>query len=420
MNAPLPPTDAAGPRPMCYRCMRPTSVCYCGVTPAIRATTPVLFLQHPREEFVAIGTARMASLCLERSTLVVGTELDEHPTVRALLDDPARTPILLWPGPGARDLSTHPPAGPTTLVVVDGTWPLAKKLVRLNPRVAALPRYGLTPARASEYRIRKEPKETCVSTLEAVLEALSLLEGDRAAFEPMMTPFRAMIDAQLAHEAEAVATGQSRRRRNPRPPRARPIPALLREPRGLVVVCGEANAWPRRGPTPPPDELVQWLAVRLDAAGDLTDDRFDVVIRPRQPLSETTPFHTRLGADVLSAGSTFEAFHERWRRFVRDDDVVLFWGTYAAVLLESEGGFVPESSVDLRLAMTHYLGDKPGSLGDVAERLGLDSVPLGQGRGGARLGGAAAVAAFLVRQARGLIPPVPLASRSPTRIARGL
>jgi DTW domain-containing protein YfiP len=393
-----PPTDAAGPRAMCYRCMRPASVCYCSVTPAIQAATPVLFLQHPREEFVAIGTARMASLCLSRSTLVVGTHIDDHPTVRAVLDDPARTAILLWPGPGARDLSTDPPSGPSTLVVVDGTWPLAKKLVRLNPRVAALPRYGLTPARASEYRIRKEPAEACVSTLEAVLEALSLLEGDRAAFEPMMTPFRAMIDAQIAHALEAAGTGQSRRRRNPRPPRPRPVPALLREHRSVVVVCGEANAWPRRGPAPhPPDELVQWLAVRLDDAGNPTDARFEEIIRPRQPLSEATPFHTRLGAEELRAGSTFAEFHERWRDFVRDDDVVVFWGTYAAILLEKEGGFVPESSVDLRLAMTHFLGDTPGTLSDLTTRLGLDSAPLGKGRGGARLGGAAAVAAFLMR-----------------------
>ena len=409
MNDPrsLPLSEVAGPRATCYRCMRPQSVCYCGVTPTIQAATPVLFLQHPREEFVAIGTARMASLCLAQSRLVVGTELDDHPTVRAVLDDPTRTAILLWPGPGARDLQVDPPPGPTTLIVVDGTWPLAKKLVRLNPRVAALPRYGLTPARASEYRIRKEPTDSCVSTLEAVLEALSLLEGDRAAFEPMMTPFRAMIDAQIAHAAEAAETGRGRRRQNPRPPRPRPVPALLRERRPLVVVCGEANAWPRGGRAAhPPDELVQWLAVRLDDEGNPTDARFDELIRPRYPLSETTPFHTRLSAAELQAGSPFADFHERWRQFVRDDDVVVFWGPYAAVLLEKEGGFVPESSVDLRLAMTHFLGDKPGSQNELAVRLGLDSAPIGRGRGGARLGGTAAVAAFLIRKARGSVAPL--------------
>ncbi len=391
---------------MCYRCMRPESVCYCRVTPTIQAQTPVLFLQHPREELVAIGTARMASLCLAQSRLVVGTELDEHPLVRPVLDDRERAAILLWPGPGARDLATDPPSGKTTLVVVDGTWPLAKKLVRLNPRLAALPRYGLTPARPSEYRIRKEPTETCVSTLEAVIEALSLLEGDRARFEPMMTPFRAMIDAQIAHAAEAARTGRSRHARSPRAPRPRPVPALLRERRGVVVVCGEANAWPRRGSAnPPPDELVQWLAVRLDDEGNPTDARFDVIIRPRQALSETTPYHTQLPAAELAAGSTFADFHESWRRFVREDDVVVFWGTYAAVLLKKEGGFIPESSVDLRLAMTHFLGDKLGTQYDLALRLGLAHAPLGKGRGGARLGSSAALTSFLIREARGVATP---------------
>ena len=348
-----------------------------------------------------IGTAKMASMCLTSSRLVVGTEVDEHPTVRALLEDPARTPILLWPGPGARDLATEPPTGPSTLVVVDGTWALAKKLVRINPRIAALPRYGLTPSRPSEYRIRKEPADNCVSTIEAVIEALSILEGDREAFEPMMTPFRAMIDAQLAHEAEAAAAGRSSRHKRARTPRPRPVPPLLRERRSIVVVCGEANAWPRGGnQVRPPDELIQWLAVRLDEDGRPTDQRFEALIAPRQPLSATTPVHTRLTEAELAAGASFSDFRDRWRGFVRDDDVLAFWGPYAAGLLKAEGGFLPEQAVDLRRAATDWLGDKPGSMLELAERLELDHAPLGHGRGGARLGSAAAVATYLISRAR--------------------
>src|SRR6185437_11532742 len=91
--------------------------------------------------------------------------------------------------------------GPITLVVVDGTWSQARKLVRLNPAMAALPRYAFRPSRPSEYRIRREPSEECVSTLEALIHVLGVLEGDRERFLPMMLPFRAMVDAQVAFAA---------------------------------------------------------------------------------------------------------------------------------------------------------------------------------------------------------------------------
>jgi DTW domain-containing protein YfiP len=379
------------PRAMCFRCMRPASVCYCGAVPRIVAKTPVVLLQHPRERFMPIGTARMASLCLDGSALVVGTELDRHPVVRAALDDRSRTPILLWPGPTSRDLATHPPEGPTTLVVVDGTWSLAKKLVRLNPRIAALPQYSLVPSRPSEYRIRAEPAAECVSTIEAVIEALSILEGDRSLFEPMMTPFRRMIDAQIEH-AERTG-GRGRHRKLPRPPRPRPVPTLLRSGRSIVVVVGEANAWPY-APARHPDELVQWLAVRLDDGA-----RFERIVRPRMMLSPTTTKHTRLDEATILGGVTFERLAADWRAFVRDDDVVVSWGPYAASLMKAQGGFLPADFVDLRRAAFDWLRDKTGNIVELAERLGLEHDALGTGRGGARLGTSAAVARFLGQQA---------------------
>jgi len=382
------------PRAMCFRCFRPASVCYCDAVPRVVAKTPVVILQHPRERFMPIGTARMASLCLAGSELVVGTELDDHPIVRAALADPTRTPILLWPGPTSRDLAVEPPTGPTTLIVVDGTWSLAKKLVRLNPRVAALPQYSLVPSKPSEYRIRAEPAVDCVSTIEAVIEALSILEGDRELFEPMMTPFRAMIDAQIAH---MQGSGGSRHRRSPRKPRPRPVPLLLRSGRSVVVVVGEANAWPYEEKARNPDELVHWLAVRLDTEGKETE-RFERIIAPRVALSPTTASHTRLGEAEMRGGVSFADFASDWRAFLRCDDVLASWGPYGAGLFKRQGGYVPDDFVDLRKASFEWLRDKTGTIVELAERLELAHSAIGTGRGGARLGTAAAIARFLIAQ----------------------
>src|SRR5205814_8097054 len=105
----------------CTRCRRPTSVCYCRALPRIETTTRVVILQHPRERDMPIGTARMASLCLPSAELHIGVRWVSDALARSL-GDPARPPILLYPGPGARDILPEPPSGPVTPVAVHRTW----------------------------------------------------------------------------------------------------------------------------------------------------------------------------------------------------------------------------------------------------------------------------------------------------------
>jgi DTW domain-containing protein YfiP len=170
---------------------------------SIATRTRVVLLQHPRERGVAIGTARMASLCLPSAELHVGVDWVDSPVLARLLADRERPAALLFPSPDAIDLATSPPAGPITLVVVDGTWSQVKKVVRDNPPLAALPRYGFVPPAPSEYRIRREPRAAYVSTIEALAHALGLLEGEPARFAALLAPFRAMVETQLEHVARA-------------------------------------------------------------------------------------------------------------------------------------------------------------------------------------------------------------------------
>src|SRR5262249_8118737 len=154
----------------------------------LETRTRVVILQHPRERDVAIGTARMASLCLPEASLHVGVRWDEHPALGSVLGDPARPPILLYPGEGARDILAEPPAGPVTLVVVDGPWSQAKTVVRDNPVLARLPRYAFTAPEPTQYRIRREPRREYVSTIEALMHVLGALEGDAARFRALLDP----------------------------------------------------------------------------------------------------------------------------------------------------------------------------------------------------------------------------------------
>src|SRR5204863_4222267 len=118
---------------------------------------------------------------------------------------------LLYPGPGARDILREPPAHPVTLVVVDGTWSQAKTVVRDNPILRALPRYAFATPEPSQYRIRREPRAEYVSTIEALMYVLGVLEGQPERFRALLEPLRTMVDNQLACQAAAPAHARRKR-----------------------------------------------------------------------------------------------------------------------------------------------------------------------------------------------------------------
>ncbi len=384
------------PRVVCPRCERPERVCYCAHLTSIATRTRVVLLQHPREEDTAIGTARMASLCLPNSELHVGVNFEGSPALRRALSDPERPAALLYPGEGAIDVLTHPPRGPLTLVVVDGTWWQARKLVRTNPSLARLPRYAFRAPTPSEYRIRREPDESYVSTIEALVHVLGVLEGDPQRLRGLLTPFRAMIDKQIAF-AMTVRGARVRHNKGPVPPKRPRIPAVLGDrPQSIVCVTGEANAWPYRSKelrTSHREELVHWVAHRLSSGETL-----DVIVRPRNPLAPSTPPHVGLTEEALMGGATVRELFERWSAFVRDDDVVCSWGHYPVGIFGVAGGVLPKTRLDLRQVARVLLRGRVGTMDAVLETLAIERTSigsLGRGRAGVRAAQLARIATHL-------------------------
>lgn len=385
-----PPMTLAGrePRQRCERCARPLSVCLCSSIVSVPTRTRVVILQHPRESDVPINTARLAELGLPNAERHVGVEFD----LDRILRPGAAPAILLYPGEGARDLVLEPPAGPVTLVVIDGTWWQAKKLVRKNPAVAALPRYSLTPNQPSRYRIRREPAAHCVSTIEAVAMALGALEGDTPGIDGILQPFEAMVEHQLRF---AEREGATRHVAKSQGVKKRRWPAALRERAAdLVVGYAEANAWPRDTPLGAEPEIVHLAAERV-----LSGERFEAFIAPRRELSPSFSHHTGIAAERVLAAESWAEFLERWRAFLRPNDVLGSWGHYWSEALRREGAELPER-LDLRLIARRFLREKSGEVEECARKLGeVPPEPWAPGRTGRRAAGVVAVARALVRAA---------------------
>ncbi|MFV3318261.1 tRNA-uridine aminocarboxypropyltransferase [Pseudomonas sp. BNK-43-a] len=184
------------PRPRCERCQRPLAHCLCPLIPSLDSRTRVVLLQHPSETSHALNTARLAALGLRNAELLIAEVFEDLP---ALLATPGYRPVLLFPGEQAEVVSAYGEgdALPLLLIVPDGTWRKARKLLYLNPLLEELPRVTLGQLQPSRYRLRKAPEAGAVSTIEAVVQALNVLEQP-ANFDELLRPFEALIEGQIS------------------------------------------------------------------------------------------------------------------------------------------------------------------------------------------------------------------------------
>lgn len=340
----------------------------------MQSQTRVVFLQHPRETRMPIGTCRLAHLSLPNSELVVGLHPEREPRLAALAQDPGT--MLLFPGEHATDISALD-TPPTTLLVVDGTWINARKLVQRSPLLAAVPRLCFVPPAPSNYRIRREPAAHCVSTIEAVVHVLEVLERAPGRFRPILQAFDHMVDRQLDH---ARAPREARPARHPVHDGGPRALAHLHDRLDQLVLVFAACHVPdaRDGADQIPPEILQLVAWRpTDGA------RYSEVIRPRQSSVAHRPYNLGLEPEHLLAGAHIEDARAAWRQFSRPDDVWVTWGSHTAELLRHEG-FGDQEVLDLKRLISAI---EPGPVGGVealALRLGA-RLPEGQGRGARKI-----------------------------------
>lgn len=194
----------ASVRQRCQYCMRPLPHCLCALIPSLPSRTRVLLVQHPDEAKHALNTARLAVLGLQNAQLIIAETIEnlEH-----YIQQPGYRPCVLFPGEDAQVLSaySHAEQTPWLLIVPDGTWRKARKILHCNPLLAALPRVTLPEGLSSRYRLRKAPNSAALATIEAVSYALDTLEPEHD-FSPLLRPFDALIEGQI--EAMGAETYQ--------------------------------------------------------------------------------------------------------------------------------------------------------------------------------------------------------------------
>lgn len=365
----------------CYGCYRPIEQCICASLPVIANQTEVLILQHRREQFHPFNTARLLRRSLANSAYLVDHK-DRVAESLALKPGAA----LLYPGSEAELLSvTSSALQPSQLVVVDGTWHQAKTFVRDIPVLRDLPRYRLAPSEPSKYRIRLEPNEQALSTLEAVVAALQILEPQTQGFDQLLAAFAQMVDRQHAHPklegARRYLLSRGRTFRN--------VPlAFLKHPEQIVVAYGESSEGGRETSHHAP-QPIYWVAERL-----VSGERFACVIESGARLSDTFLAHLELPREHFADAIPLAAARDRWSSFLRPNDQVAVYHPGAARLMQQLG---VTRSPCLILKSIHFTSQPPHrTLDDLVASHDMPTTQSGfPGRAGRRLTNALALVQHL-------------------------
>ncbi|MFO0570626.1 MAG: tRNA-uridine aminocarboxypropyltransferase [Polyangiaceae bacterium] len=366
-------------RAYCYRCMKPRITCLCARILRVDNRTTVWLLQHPRERFHPIGTARILELGLARFASSIAFHAQRPASSPAL----AGRAALLYPSADARDLSELAvDERPDVLVVLDGTWHHTHALARDFEFLGRLPRVKLPAGPASRYRIRKEPRHECVSTVEAVVRALALLEPETPGLEGLLEAFEALIDDQLRYVRARAGPRRMKLRKDG--PRALPR-ALGAHFDRAVVLYAEA-----RPESAPPHGLLQLVAQRV-ADGAL----FDEVLRGEPPRGL---LHMRLSAEDFIDGMALAELGAAFAAFLPERAELLAWNQSTLDALRKSG--LATGGTSLKGVWAERIERAPGTLEAALARRGASVAPLAvRGRAAERLA-QARTAAELLRASR--------------------
>jgi DTW domain-containing protein YfiP len=202
------PVEIKNPRIKCYKCMRPSSACICAHISPLRTKTRFIILMHPKEyKKEKNGTGHMTKLQLENSEIIVGVDFTNNIRVNEILNEEKSCSFLLYPGKDNFNLSIRKNSEINSFMgknphifLLDGTWPCARKMLRLSKNLQELKRMSFDNKIKSKFIIKQQPESLCLSTIESVYTVLNLLKEvdlEQCETKSFLIPFEKMIEYQL-------------------------------------------------------------------------------------------------------------------------------------------------------------------------------------------------------------------------------
>ena len=194
---------------LCLTCRRRLLTCVCEYLRPFMTESRFVILMHPMEfRKEKVGTGRFSHLILKNSEIIVDVGFDQNERFLRVLTDEKYQTVILYPGDETIDLSANESREtlgekPLQFIVIDGTWPCAKKMMKLTTKLHRLPRVSFDTKRISEFHVKHQPLPGCLSTVESIHQVLLDLvmlgkEETSGQEENLMTVFRKTVEQQIA------------------------------------------------------------------------------------------------------------------------------------------------------------------------------------------------------------------------------
>ncbi len=191
-------------RPVCPQCQYPVNACLCDSIRPLSTSVEVIVLQHPSEVSHAKNSVKLMQAVMgEQLRLVVGETPEDFADLRAYLAAQTRPVCLLYPSETSQPLEASVPDHEAILLLLDGTWRKAYKLLQLNPWLLEFTGVHLDLDAPSKYTIRKAKRDDSLSTLEAAALAIETLEPG-CDVSPLHDALAALVEKRLAAMPAAV------------------------------------------------------------------------------------------------------------------------------------------------------------------------------------------------------------------------
>jgi DTW domain-containing protein len=171
-----------GPRgERCAGCRLVPSHCLCALRPVVPTRAGVCLLMADIEPLKPSNTGWLVADVVADTFAFGWARVQVDPALLALLADPQWQPVVVFPGefvPAARvvtDLPADGHAGKRPLfVLLDATWPEARKMFRKSPYLNHLPVLSLQAEQLSRYKLRRSRRDDHFCTSEVAALCLDL------------------------------------------------------------------------------------------------------------------------------------------------------------------------------------------------------------------------------------------------------
>lgn len=180
-------------RLICPDCERPIKTCLCSEIIQLSCDYQLIILQDPKEAKHALSSAPILAKSITGARLLIGETFDP---INLLGNNWQQESLLVFPNEDSLSGIEAAQLKFKYVILLDGTWRKVSRLLHLNPWLTQIPSIAIQAMNASEYKIRKSPREDGLSTIEAAVSILNDLQAGKD-FSPILTAFKKMIALQI-------------------------------------------------------------------------------------------------------------------------------------------------------------------------------------------------------------------------------